>query len=707
MALRVRHEWPRLYLHLPMWPARSLNQRQDDITTLLGFERMNVVLPRNRTSAEDAVAALEKWRLLSRHHVDVDGLATGLKLAGWSLWAKEVRSRFGQKAGVAAESEAATSEAKEAENASAEAMLGSEIEAEAVSPADNEEARPAKGEMGTPSKSLHDVTSKITGHQNWSRESSTSESIHRGSVVNMDKQSSLNDEDQQWLVGSVGSTTQKGDVIEVPSAEKDILAQESCTAEGSSQKPSMPTRRSGSIANESEGGERNSFANPSGISSDIPSEREEFTDKPNCLSKEHKENSSEDSSLLLSRRNSLSNDETTEKNGFLRQNSRHDSQKDGINAHQNQGANPYAREKSSRTSSESSDSDDNKAQNSFDKDNEFTKHDGWKSCKNFKVESTRSEKDKGISSRKKTLEGNQGEIKVSSARVPLTSEEAAKQKLTDTHLKEEKSKNSKQPNEINCSENIAEVKEDEYPSSCTLAYQVKIGRFQAEDEDDKENAATLKSDSNGRDDKQGSDKISKFSFDANSAKVEGEDSKPQDELPIHEGEDARFDSGYSKKHSPSENDGKGNDISEQFSKKDGPNIKSAGSIQKPPQKSKVPLTGQRNLKNKKNTQPSKDKKRPYRISDEKMRAGSKQNQEELTKSLEWGGHGAESSALSQKAEENSQNGNIQEETDEQVARISMGSEISRKTSTIPKSKKKSGDGKEGSGGNCKNEKKKK
>nr|CDS32004.1 hypothetical protein HmN_000398200 [Hymenolepis microstoma] len=94
VAHRVRHEWPRLYLHLPMWPIRSHAQRLEDINGLLGYERMNVVLPRNRTPIDDAAAALAKWRLLSRRYIDVEGLVTGLRKAGWLKLASEARKRF-------------------------------------------------------------------------------------------------------------------------------------------------------------------------------------------------------------------------------------------------------------------------------------------------------------------------------------------------------------------------------------------------------------------------------------------------------------------------------------------------------------------------------------------------------------------------------------------------------------------------------------
>ncbi|KAL5971630.1 hypothetical protein TSMEX_000664 [Taenia solium] len=708
VALRVRHEWPSLYLHLPMRPARSLSQRQDDITTLLGFERMNVVLPRNRTSVEDAAAALEKWRLLSRHYVDVDGLATGLSLAGWSTWAKEVRSRFGQQVEVAAESVKAKSEAEEAEDASAEVMLESEIEGETVLSADNEEARLNRDEMGTPSKSLHDTTSEITGHQNWGREPSTSKSIHRGSVVNMDKQSSLSDEDQQCIVKSIGSTTQRGEVMEVPSAEKEVLAQESCTSEESSQKPSMSDSRSGSIANESEKEEQDSFNDPSGNSSNILLEQEEHVNKSNQLSEEHKEDTLDDSSVHFSRGSSLSNDGFTKKNSFSRRMSRH-------NAHRNQDANPHTRWEPSKTSTKDGDSDDNISQGSFDKNNKLKKKDDWKSREIFKVESVRSEKDKEISSRKKTLEGDRSEIKASSAQTSLTSKKPAKQKPTNTRLKDEKSKKTKQLNEKHAPDDIAEIKEDGYPNSCASHHQAEIGSLHAEDEkneikqgtlDDKENAAALESDPNEQENEQESDKISKYSFDAGSGKVEDEDSKPQNELPIHERKDPSFDGDYSKKHSLTENDGEGGGNSEQFSNEDGSNLKSAENNQKPPPKSKVSLTSQRISKTKKSIQSSKDKKKSHKILGEKTKAGSKSKQEELKKGLEREKNGAESSTLSQKEVVDPKNSGIQDETNRQVAGTSMGSELSRETSVKPKSKKKSGEEKEGSGGNRKKSKKK-
>ncbi|VUZ45938.1 unnamed protein product [Hymenolepis diminuta] len=96
VARRVRHEWPRLYLHLPMWPIRNHDQRLEDINGLLGYQRMNVVLPRNRTPVEDAAAALAKWRLLSRRYINVEGLVTGLRQAKWLKLANEVRKRFVQ-----------------------------------------------------------------------------------------------------------------------------------------------------------------------------------------------------------------------------------------------------------------------------------------------------------------------------------------------------------------------------------------------------------------------------------------------------------------------------------------------------------------------------------------------------------------------------------------------------------------------------------
>ncbi|VDK33031.1 unnamed protein product [Taenia asiatica] len=690
VALRVRHEWPSLYLHLPMWPTRSLSQRQDDITTLLGFERMNVVLPRNRTSVEDAAAALEKWRLLSRHYVDVDGLATGLSLAGWSTWAKEVRSRFGQEVEVVAESEKAKSEAEEAEDVSAEVMLGPEIEEEAVLSADNEEARLNRDEMGTPSKSLHDTTSEITGHQNWGREPSTSESIHRDSVINMDKQSSLSDEDQQCLDKSIGSTTQRGEVMEVSSAEKEVLAQESCTSEESSQKPSMSNSRSGSIANESEKEEQNSFNDPSGNSLDIPSEQEEHFNKSNQLSEEHKEEDTlDDPPVHFSRGSSLSNNGFTRKNSFSRRMSRH-------NTHRNQDANPYTREEPSKTSTKDGDSDDNISQGSFDKNNKFTKKDDWNSSEISKVESIRSEKDKKISSRKKTLDGGRSEIKASSAQTSLTSKKPAKQKPTNTRLKDEKSKKKKQLNEKHASEDIAEIKEDECPNSCTPHDQAEIDRLHAEDEknetkegalDDKENAAAMKSDPNEQENEQESDKISKSSFDAGSGKVEDEDSKPQNELLTHERKDSSFDSDYSKKHSLIENDDEGNGNSEQFSSEDRSDLKSAENNQKPPPKSKVSLTSQRISKTKKSAQSSKDKKKSYKILGKKTKAGSKSKQEGLTKGLEREEHGAESSTLSQKEVVDPKNSGIQDETNRRVTGTSMGSELSRETSIKPKSKK--------------------
>ncbi len=79
-----------------MHPPRNRDQRQNDITALLGFDRMNVVLPRNRSAVEDAAAALAKWRLFSRHCVDVSGLAMALESAGWPAWADEVRARWGE-----------------------------------------------------------------------------------------------------------------------------------------------------------------------------------------------------------------------------------------------------------------------------------------------------------------------------------------------------------------------------------------------------------------------------------------------------------------------------------------------------------------------------------------------------------------------------------------------------------------------------------
>ncbi|VDO06020.1 unnamed protein product [Rodentolepis nana] len=94
VAYRLRHEWPRLYLHLPMWPIRNYAQRLEDINGLLGYERMNVVLPRNRTPIEDAAAALAKWRLLSRRYINLEGLVTGLRQAGWLKLANEARKRF-------------------------------------------------------------------------------------------------------------------------------------------------------------------------------------------------------------------------------------------------------------------------------------------------------------------------------------------------------------------------------------------------------------------------------------------------------------------------------------------------------------------------------------------------------------------------------------------------------------------------------------
>ncbi|VDD74280.1 unnamed protein product [Mesocestoides corti] len=94
VARKVQRDWPRLYTHLPMHPPRSREQRQADISGLLGFHRMNVVLPRNRSAAEEAAAALAKWRLLSRRDVDVGGLATALERAGWPVWADEVRTKW-------------------------------------------------------------------------------------------------------------------------------------------------------------------------------------------------------------------------------------------------------------------------------------------------------------------------------------------------------------------------------------------------------------------------------------------------------------------------------------------------------------------------------------------------------------------------------------------------------------------------------------
>ncbi|KAL5111463.1 hypothetical protein TcWFU_001826 [Taenia crassiceps] len=686
VALRVRHEWPRLYLHLPMWPTRSLNQRQDDITTLLGFERMNVVLPRNRTSAEDAVAALEKWRLLSRHYVDVDGLATGLKLAGWSELAIEVCSRFGQEAGVAADSEKDTLEGEEAEDASADAIMESEIEVEAILSADNEEACLTRDEMDTPPKSLNDTISKITEQQNWSREFSVSESMDRDSIVNAENQSSLHDEDKPCLIKSAGSTTKNGDVMEVPPPGNDVLAQKSCYNEEGLQKSSMLNSRSGSIANESEKEEQNSSTDPPGNSSDNPSEQEEFIDKFNYRGEKLKENDSLiESSVHSSRRSSWSSDESKEKNGFSRRNSGRDSQRNKVNNYQNIGANPCMRAESSTTPTKGGDLDGNKSQNSFDKDNKFTEHDDWNSCKRFNVESISSEKNKEISCWKGTLEDNRGEYMESSAQMSVTSKEAAKQKLTDAHLKEDKSK---------------ETESGRYHAD-DAKNETKQGKL-----DDEENAPLLKSDSNKQRNKQGSDLVSEFNFGAVSAKIEDEDSRPQDELLIDEESGAKFDGNYSKEHSLPEDDGKGKDIIEQFLENDGYYAKSELGIQELPPVSKVPLAGQRTSRNEGDTQSSKDNKKACKVLNEKTKADSKPNQEEITKGMEREGHGAEGSILSQKEEEDLENSGVEAETNKQVTGIGKESEILRKTSTIPKSKKKLRDEKEGSGGNRKKDEKK-
>uniref|UniRef100_A0A915EZ79 Uncharacterized protein n=1 Tax=Echinococcus canadensis TaxID=519352 RepID=A0A915EZ79_9CEST len=649
VALRVRHEWPRLYLNLPMWPTRSLNQRQDDITTLLGFGRMNVVLPRNRTSVEDATVALEKWRLLSRRYVDVDGLATGLTLAGWSVWAEEVRSRFGQEAGAAAESEKEASEVvEEAADTLAEEIFESETEVKIDLTIVNEETCLNEDECETSPKSLHDRSSKITEHQNWSRDSSTPKSIHRSSVDDVEKQVSLND----------GSTTQEDDVMEALPLEKDVLDQESCTSEGILRKPFMRSSRSGST-------ERDDL--PSN-SSDIPLEQEELVDKSNYLSEKYKEEDSSNHSLeYISHKSSFSEDESAKKNDISQRLSRHDSQKDDKVNTQNQDANPYTRGESSKKS---------------------TRNDSRESRKDPKVEeSLRSEKDEGTISRKKTSEGDQGRTKKSSTQKSLTSKKAEKQEFMERHLKDEESKQSDFMKTV-------ETKKDGNFNGCSPPSPTKIGRFQTKDEkneneqgtpDDKENTAISKSGSLKRDHMiarsngqvnpdlgniQGFDNFSKSDVETDLAKVEDDNSKFQGEQPIKEDGSARFNSAYSKKPSLSESADKDKDISEQLSKEDGPKEALVKNFQKSPPKSKVSLTDQRVPKNQKSTRSLMDKKKPHRISGKKAIAGNKLRQ------VERGGHSVEGSTSSEG------------ELDKQVAGTSIGLVVSRKTSSVTESKEK-------------------
>ncbi|VDM18480.1 unnamed protein product [Hydatigera taeniaeformis] len=658
-----------------MWPTRSLSQRQDDIITLSGFERMNVVLPRNRTPVDDATAALEKWRLLSRHYVDVEGLVTGLTLAGWSAWAKEVLIRFGQDVGLATKSEKVTFDVKEAGDASAEERMNLEIEMKENLSADKELLRQSTNENDTSVKSPHDEISE-TVHQNWSQESIRSELICESSVDDFDKQSSLNAIGNQCHGEPGFSPIQEGSVLEASSTEQNVLSEE-----GDSKNSSLPSSRPGSIVKEAETEQHNSSNDVSDNSSHNSLKQDELVDKSDHFSEE--DEIIDSSPTHFSCKTSLSNDTSTKRNDCSRQISRYIGQKDSKSTRHIRSAKPCNRGESSKTTTKASISD-YKLQNSHDKSSTCAIHGAWKSHENFKVKSVGSEGDEETNSQKQKLESDRGEMEECPTQKPMTSKRAASVNTSES-MKDE-----------HHSDRTLSFEMDNY-CFCTEAKKNKIKqdalvvrRDTVEPKSESSKNENLKGSSKGEEDEHGSDKIMKFDADASLAKVKDEDSTCQCEIPTSQGEDAMSNDDCSIRPSPLQYDDNEKGIGESRSKEDEPVEKLVENIIKSSPKSKLLMTGRRTSKIQKNNHLSKGNKKSHKVFHEKTKGDNEANKVELTKAAKRGGCGSTKSA-SFREEESPKDSNIPNEIENQIIRISIESENSGKTPSISSSKKKSRD----------------